>query len=66
MVLYCYEFVTLALLFHFFYYIRVNFFIWFHRLWERAADSVCHVSFGCGSFCAVRLSLVILWAGFGI
>ena len=33
---------------------------------ERAADSVCHVSFDCGSFCAVRLSLVILWAGFGI
>ena len=35
-------------------------------VWERAADSVCRVSFGCGSFFAVRLSLVILWAGFGI
>ena len=71
-VLYCYEFVTLVLLFHF-SIIHVSYFLFgfigFHLLplvWESAADSVCHVSFGCVSFCAVRLSLVILWAGFGI
>ena len=71
MVLYCYEFVTLVLLFHFFIIYVSNFlfgFIGFQSplVWERAADSVCHVSFGCGSFCAVRLSLVIMWAVFGI
>ena len=71
MVLYCYEFVTLVLLFHFsiIYVSNLLFgFIGFRvpLVLERAADSVCHVSFGCGSFCAVHLSLVILWAGFGI
>ena len=68
MVLYCYEFVTLMLLFHFLLYTcHIGYLASESPLvWERASDSVCHVSFGCGSFCAVRPSLVILWAGFGI
>ena len=70
-VLNCYEFVTLVLLFHFSITYVSNLFFGFIGFrvatsLGRAADSVCHVSFGCGSFCAVRLSLVILWAGFGI
>ena len=65
-----YEFVTLVLLFHFSIIYVSNLLFGFIGFRVATclgnADSVCHVSFGCGSFCAVRLSLVILWARFGI
>ena len=35
LVLYCNEFVTLVLLFLFFYYKRVKFVVWFHRIPSR-------------------------------
>ena len=66
MVLYCYEF-TIS----FFYNICVKFVIWFHRLPSRhlfGKELLTRFAMFrlVVSFCAVSLSLVILWAGFGI